>query len=391
MRKTLFIAILGALYCTQLIAAKPSIEELKWPSGESLLRFFENNGVPLSVYYNLQSEDKELASEIITGTNFQVLRDQSGDLLQALIPVSDELQIHIAKKDDDGFEMDFIPISYTTEERVLAVDLDSSPYQDIINASGNLHLAKAFLNAFKGSVNYRSLKKDDKIVVIYTQRRRDGRVFGTPEIKAAMISTRGKPVYTYGFEDRFYDHNGKELENFLLTRPVNGRISSRFNPKRFHPILKRYRAHLGVDYAAPKGTPVYSAGDGVITFVGVKGGYGKTVIVSHSNGYSTLYAHLNGYSKKAKKGAKVAKGSHIAYVGNTGMSTGPHLHFGLYRDNRAINPESVIKIAKSALAGESKKRFLSLVNELNAQISVATSQNNAPAEQPSEPAMDLQI
>jgi murein DD-endopeptidase MepM/ murein hydrolase activator NlpD len=127
-------------------------------------------------------------------------------------------------------------------------------------------------------VNFKTLQKGDRLAIVYERKKRLGKYIGEPNIKVAMIETRGKKNYIYKFNDVFYNASGKEVENFLLTRPVpNARISSRFNPKRFHPVLKRYRAHLGTDYAAPKGTKIYAAGDGVVSFVGTKGGYGKTV------------------------------------------------------------------------------------------------------------------
>lgn len=359
MIKKLFIFLFIAL---NLYAAKPSVEELTWPNGESLLMFLENNKIPLSLYYNLEKEDQELASEITTGTRFQILRDDDDEISQVLIPISDELQIHIHKDKIGKFNLDFIPIIYENEDRILSIDINRSPYQDIIENTGNLALASAFMNAFKGSVDFRGLKKGDKLIITYSQKRRMGRVFSTPDIKAAMIQIRGKAEYVYQYDGRFYDKFGKELENFFLVKPVkNARISSRFTPKRFHPILKRYRAHLGMDYAAPKGTKIYAAGDGTVSFAGKKGGYGNVLTINHADGYMTLYAHVNGFASGMKRGKSIKKGQLVAYVGNTGMSTGPHLHFGLYKNNKAINPESVVKITKSALGGKEKAEFNSLV------------------------------
>ncbi|MCM4450335.1 M23 family metallopeptidase, partial [Escherichia coli] len=125
-------------------------------------------------------------------------------------------------------------------------------------------------------------------------------------------------------------------------------------------ILKRYRAHLGIDYAAPTGTPVKSAGKGVVTFIGTKGGYGNVIQIKHDSGYMTLYAHLSRFAK-IKNGQKVNQGQVIAYVGSTGMSTGPHLHFGVYLNNKAINPASVVKIAKSELSGKAKENFKHII------------------------------
>ena len=270
---------------------------------------------------------------------------------------------------NNHYSMDFIPIVYEVEEMVLNIKIQDSPYKDIKNATNDEILANAFNKSFNGSVNFKTLQKGDRLAIIYERKKRLGKYIGEPNIKVAMIETRGKPNYIYKFNDAFYDPNGRELENFLLIKPVpNARISSRFNPKRFHPILKRYRAHLGVDYAAPRGTKIYAAGDGVVSFVGNKGGYGKTITIQHSNGYMTLYAHVNGYAKGIKKGKKVKKGQLIAYVGSTGLSTGPHLHFGLYKNGNAINPESVVKITKSELNKNQKIEFNKLKYRLNNQI-----------------------
>ncbi|ANE35950.1 zinc metallopeptidase, M23 family [Campylobacter iguaniorum] len=366
MIKKLFIFLFIAL---NLYAAKPSVEELTWPHGESLLMFLENNKIPLSLYYNLEKEDQELASEITTGTRFQILRDDDDEISQVLIPISDELQIHIHKDKIGKFNLDFIPIIYENEDRILSIDINRSLYQDIIENTGNLALASAFINAFKGSVDFRGLKKGDKLIITYSQKRRMGRVFSIPNIKAAMIQIRGKDEYVYQYDGRFYDKFGKEIENFFLVKPVNNaRISSRFTLKRFHPILKRYRAHLGMDYAAPKGTKIYAAGDGTVSFAGQKGGYGNVLTINHADGYMTLYAHVNGFASGMKRGKSVKKGQLVAYVGNTGMSTGPHLHFGLYKNNKAINPESVVKITKSALGGKEKTEFNALVATYNKDI-----------------------
>lgn len=121
------------------------------------------------------------------------------------------------------------------------------------------------------------------------------------------------------------------------------RISSQFTKKRWHPVLKRYRAHLGTDFAAPRGRKIYAAGDGKVEFIGRRGGYGKTIIIRHPNGYKTLYAHQNKFRAGIKRGRYVKRGEHIGYVGSTGLSSGPHLHLGVYKNGRAVNPLKIIK------------------------------------------------
>ncbi|WP_236843597.1 peptidoglycan DD-metalloendopeptidase family protein [Campylobacter lanienae] len=375
--------ILSILAFMNLNAATTSVEELIWPQGDTFLTFLERHNIPLSIYYNLSGEDKELASELSAGTKFQILRDVNDDISQILLPISNEIQIHIFKDINNHYSMDFIPIVYEVEEMVLNIQIQDSPYKDIKNATNDEILANAFNKSFNGSVNFKTLQKGDRLAIVYERKKRLGKYIGEPNIKVAMIETRGKPNYIYKFNDAFYDPNGRELENFLLIKPVpNARISSRFNPKRFHPVLKRYRAHLGTDYAAPRGTKIYAAGDGVVSFVGNKGGYGKTVTIQHSGGYMTLYAHLNGYAKGIKKGKKVKKGQLIAYVGSTGLSTGPHLHLGLYKNGNAINPESVVKITKSELNKNQKIEFNKLKESLNNQIQASFKDhiNKAPLE-----------
>lgn len=354
-----FIFFIILLCCvTSANAIKPNVEKLIWQNGYTLLKFFELNKIPLRTYYNLETEDKELAAEISANTQYWVLWDKDESLAQALIPINEELQIHIYKNKANDYEMEFLPIEYEVEERILSISLTRTHYQDIIAQAGSQALANAFVAAFRGTVNFKQARKDDKLVIIYTQKRRMGKIFGTPEIKAAMIENSKQMKFAYKFDDSYYDEKGRELERFFLLRPVkNARISSSFNPKRFHPILKRYRAHLGIDYAAPRGTKVYAAGDGVVSFVGTKGGYGKTIMIKHLGEYNTLYAHLNGFASGIVRGKKVKQGALIGYIGNTGMSTGPHLHFGLYRGNTAINPNKIVRIIKPALNGKDKENF----------------------------------
>ncbi|MDD3324770.1 MAG: peptidoglycan DD-metalloendopeptidase family protein [Sulfurospirillaceae bacterium] len=353
------------------------VEELRWSNGETFLSFLEKHSLPLKIYYNLDKEEQELATEIMSDVRYHILRSESNEIEQVLIPVGEELQIHI-KKNIDEYVLEIIPVIYQEESLSLVLDIQKSPYQDIVDATNNYLLANEFVYSFKNSLNFRTLTKGDKLAIFYTMKTRLGKQYGSPKISTSMIEIRGKKRYSFLYEDgKYYDEKGVQLEGFLLARPVNyTRISSPFTTKRFHPVLKKYRAHLGIDYAARVGTPVRSAGDGKISFVGRKGGYGKTIIVNHSSGYKTLYAHLNGFAKKSRNGKSVKKGEVIGYVGNTGMSTGPHLHFGLYKNNVAINPASVIQVAKNLLTGKEITKFLQYTNEVKESIQKALLDNN---------------
>ncbi|EAK9944450.1 M23 family peptidase [Campylobacter lari] len=384
--KKIFISLLISIK----LFAISSVEELSWENGKTLLDFLQDHSIPLNLYYNLDTEDKELSAEIASGIKYQMLKDEQGELEQVLIPISDDLQIHIYKNIENKFVLSFTPISYTKEKRTIRVAINNSAYQDVYDESGSVTLARAMVRAFKNSVNFKNVRKGDSVVLIYEQKRRLGRLFGDINIQAALANIRGKEYSVFLYKDSYYNVQGKELENFFLTKPVKyTRISDRFTRARYHPILKRYRAHLGIDYAAPTGTPVKSAGDGTISFVGTKGGYGKVVQVKHVSGYMTLYAHLSRFAK-IKRGQKVKQGQVIAYVGSTGMSTGPHLHFGLYLNNKAINPETIVKIPKSSLSGKNKEEFLKMAKEYENRLqSIDENYKNPPKEQNIENSMEL--
>lgn len=356
-----------------------NIEKFSWPEGVSLLKFFEVSKIPLSLYYNLENEDQEVVSEIISGSDCYMLKDDDGEILQILIPVSNELQIQIYKDKFNQYKLTFTPIIYSVSHNTLSIEVNKSPYIDIIEATGNTTLANEFMIMFKNEVDFKKLQKGDKIVIVYDQKTRLGRQFGDIKISAGMLESNGKAHYMYFYDDKYYNENGKQVENFLLILPIYGaRIASNFTPKRYHPILHRYRAHLGIDYAAPKGTKIYAAGSGKVTFVGRRNGYGNTVEISHGSNISTLYAHLNGFAKGIKKGVMVKQKQLIAYVGNTGLATGPHLHFGVYRNKVAVNPNSIVKVEKEQIVTKEQAKFKQLVKDTNENIKKILVSNENP-------------
>lgn len=367
----LFLFFLGSELNAALV-----IEEREWAKNQFFLSFLENNSLPLSLYYDLDAQDKELASEIKEGSKFQILWNENNKIEQVLIPIDgSDLQIHIYKDLQGKYIMTYSPIAYQTQTRFLSIHLNNSVYQDIEQISGSTPLARAFRNAFGETINFKNVQKGDKVTILYERKERLGKRFGDIVVKVASIEINKRPNEVLYFNDTYYFKDGKEVESFVFTTPVKyTRISSHFTRARYHPILKRYRAHLGVDYAAPTGTPVVSAGNGTVIFVGTKGGYGKTVEIQHASGYKSLYAHLSRFAA-IKKGQKVSQGQTIAYVGSTGMSTGPHLHFGIYEGNEAINPLSVVKVAKTELKGEERTEFDRLANEYEAQMNDFISKN----------------
>lgn len=340
-------------------------ERIVWSSGLSFLTFLEQNHLPLKLYYNLSATDKELASEIQVGSVYYLLKDENQKVLQALIPISEDMQIHIYQNPNKEYALDFIPIVYTTHKNTLVVSVQKSPYQDILEHTKDIVLATEFVNTYRKSIDFHKyMLKDDKLAFTYTRKYRLGRTFSTPEIRSAIVQTNKKAHYIFGFEDSFYDLKGREVAGFLLEMPVKyRRISSKFSYGRWHPVLKKVRPHYGVDLSAAHGTPIYASASGKVVYSGYRGGYGNVVEISHGDGIRTLYAHMSKRDPKAFVGARIKKGQLIGRVGSTGMSTGPHLHFGVYRNNKPIDPLGIVRTEKNQLKGSKKKEFLIFANQ----------------------------
>ncbi|MCT7507475.1 peptidoglycan DD-metalloendopeptidase family protein [Aliarcobacter cryaerophilus] len=345
------------------------IEELSWQKGESFLTFLEKNKIPLKLYYDLDKEDQELCSEIQSGNRFFSYTEEDGSLIQALIPVSLDMQIHIYKDSSNEYKFQTLPINYTEKSELIAIPITESISNDIQKATGDVTIAAILNTLFSNSnADFKKMKKGDFIAIEYNQKTYMGKLHGMPEINAAMIQINGKPFYRFrnSKDDKYYDENGVGFtKTYLFQIPLTfTRISSPFTNKRYHPVLKRYRAHLGTDFAAPTGRNIYAASDGKVEFVGTQSGYGKTVIINHQNGYKTLYAHQNGFAKGLRQGQMIKKGTHIGYVGSTGLSSGPHLHLGMYKNNVAIDPMSVLQRPKfEGLDPKEKPIFLANTKE----------------------------
>ena len=365
------------ILCT--IAFSKEIKTLKWEDGISFISFLGQQSISKDIYFNLTKEDKELCSEIKAGQKYKVSY-KNGTIEDILIPISEDMQIYIYNT-NEKYKIKLVPIKYTKFTDVLVVDIATSPYNDIVHFTHNKRLANEFVRNFNKLFNFKALHKNDKLVIKYIQKVRLGNYYGTPNILAAGIIFRNneKIIYKNPKDGRYYDKNGKSLSSMFFKVPVRyKRISSKFTYKRFHPILHRYIAHLGIDYAAPRGTIIKAAGDGRIVFRGRKGGYGNTIIIKHKGGYKTLYAHQSKFYNRLKRGSFVRQGQRIGYVGTSGRSTGPHLHFGLYKNGKAINPNSVITYSKDVLTGKTKRNFVSFVKEVDKEFETTIKNNKMP-------------
>ena len=345
-------------------------QELGWKKGTTLLTFFNEHKIPQEIYFNQSKTDQELCSEIVAGVKFHILYDDKDKLKQALIPISEEMQLHV-RRDDDKYTLDIIPIEFEEKTDTITIPISVSPYIDILENTANKPLANELLRTFKKSVNFKRMRKGDLVSIKYTQRIRMGQYFGMPKVHGAMVEVRKKKHFIFQniHDGQYYDDKGRSLDSYFFKTPVRyTRISSGFTYKRYHPILKRYRAHLGVDYAAPVGRKIYATSDGKIVHRSRKGGYGKTIIIRHKGGYKSLYAHMSRYKGGLRVGSRVKQGQLIGYIGSTGRSTGPHLHFGIYKNGRAVNPSKLVKLRKEKLHGKSKQTYLANIKPLKEEL-----------------------
>ena len=361
-----------------------TIERHRWENGETYLVFLEKNRLPArELYYNLDKDDQRLTEEMRTGVHYQISRDKRDGIKQILLPLNDELQIHIYKE-KGTYKFEAIPIIYTTKTETFSTTITSSPNYNILKETGSKKIAQIFVSSFKHSLNFKNdIRKGDRLVMVYNQKYRLGEPFSMPILKVAMIEMHHKQHFIYlNTDERYYDEKAHEVEGFLLARPVRGaRISSRFTKRRWHPVLHKWKAHLGVDYAARRGTPVMAAGSGRIKYAARMGSYGNLIKITHADGYETRYAHLKSFRRGIYRGKRVKKGQTIGYVGTTGRSTGPHLHFELRKRGRAVNPLRVVQVTTKKLKGKEKKAFLKLKKAYDTKIETQL-QNNTPFVKP---------
>ena len=224
--------------------------------------------------------------------------------------------------------------------------INSSLWNAMVDQAVSPQLALNLSDIYAWTIDFFGIAKGDSFKIIFSEMYVDTVFAGLGKIEAAWMKTGEKEYYAIPFIqdniENHYDINGQNLKRAFLKAPLSfSRISSKFTNSRYHPVLKYFRPHHGVDYAAPRGTPVYTIGDGTVLYVGWSGGGGKTVKIRHNSVYTTSYMHLSGYAKGISEGKKIKQGELIGYVGSTGLSTGPHLDFRVYKNGQPVNPLTI--------------------------------------------------
>jgi murein DD-endopeptidase MepM/ murein hydrolase activator NlpD len=257
------------------------------------------------------------------------------------------------------------------EQMVARGEISGSLYESASRMGANPRLVSSMVKLFSHKVDFdRDLKAGDEFTMVFDRQvTESGRTIGTGELEYAAI----KGVQFYRFERangdvQYFDESGKNIKGFLLRTPVdNARMTSRFGMRR-HPILGYNRMHQGIDFGAGAGTPVFSAGDGVVVEARRWGGYGNWVRIRHSGGFETGYAHLSRFAKGLRAGQRINQGQVIAYVGSTGASTGPHLHYEIWQKGKRVNPVGAKVPQGTVLAGSELAAFRAKKSRIDALV-----------------------
>ena len=314
--------------------------------GDSLSVIFEDKQVPLNTAYKIFDFDKNnLLSSIIPGDimefnymgndllSIEIIKD---DINSILIKTEDEISIVNIKKEAQTItSFGFGEIRDSFYKSAKDVGIPDSIIMD-------------FAYIFGWDIDFIfDVRKGDKFSVIYETDFSEGEKISSGDIVFAEFTNREKKYIAQRFFDnvqgkQYFNENGENVKKAFLRAPLDfAYISSHFNPNRMHPILHKIKAHNGVDYAAKRNTPVKASGDGVISFIGRQSGYGRTVEIKHGGNIKTLYAHLERFNTKLKVGSKVKQGEIIAFVGDSGQATGPHLHFEFWQGEIRSDPVKV--------------------------------------------------
>ena len=348
------------------------IHEVK--KGDSLSVIFEEKEVPLNTAYKIFNFDKNnLLSNIVPG-NIMEFNYLENDLLSIEIIKDEVNSILISTKDDISIKK--IVKERQTRKSFNFGEIKDSFYKSAKDVGIPDSIIMDFAYIFGWDIDFVfDVRNGDKFSVVFETDYSEGNKVSSGDIILAEFINKDKKYIAQRFFDdvqgkQYFNENGENVKKAFLRAPLDfAFISSHFNPNRMHPILHKIKAHNGVDYAAKRNTPVKASGDGVISFIGRQSGYGRTVEIKHGGNIKTLYAHLEKFNNKFKVGSKVKQGEVIAYVGDSGQATGPHLHFEFWQGQTRTDPVKVKLPSASPVNASQKNEFeraLTLnLNQLN--------------------------
>lgn len=346
----------------EIVASEPNWRTVTVKSGQTMGDIFASLSLPSTTLHRLleQKGTGDALTKIRPGNSFDFDIGADGVLRGLRFDRGEDARVTLTL-DGASIEEAVQLRDLQTRIQMTGGEIKGSLYGDGAKAGLGNGTIVAMATVFGYDIDFaQDLRVGDSFSVVYEDIYRDGERLRSGDILAATFVNQGKrfTAFRYVFEDgrvEYFDADGRPLKKSFLRTPLEfTRISSLFSTARKHPILGMVRRHAGVDYAAPTGTPIRSAGDGRVTFAGWKNGYGRTVIVDHGRGYTTLYGHLSKFGKH-KTGARVAQSDTIGYVGMSGTATGPHLHYefrvnGAHRDPLKVTLPKPEPLPRSELA-----------------------------------------
>tara|TARA_B100001250_G_scaffold380141_1_gene371357 strand:- start:198 stop:1532 length:1335 start_codon:yes stop_codon:yes gene_type:complete len=297
--------------------------------------------------------------------NFKIDKKNNLKILDFKIEIDNKNEIFFERNlNNDTFSSKIIEKNLDKLITYKEANITTSLYETAINLGVKPNIIIEFARLYGFQVDFqRDIWKNDSFQIIYEEfKNQDGKIIDVGDIIYANLILQNNDLKLYKFEHEknkvdYFDENGKSMRKTLMKTPINGaRLSSSFG-KRKHPILGFTRMHSGTDFAAPKGTPIMASGDGIVTKAKWCGGGGNCIKIKHNSTYSTVYAHMSKFGRKIKKGVRVKQGQIIGYVGSTGLSTGPHLHYEVIKNNKKINSQKLKLPSGKTLKGKERKLF----------------------------------
>ena len=363
-------------------AAEPQWEHYTIRKGDTLGSIFARAGLPPgeAAAVSRAARKYRFDRKLRVGRSIFLLKNPAGGLARIEYDLDARGQLSIARS-AKGFRAEYLKHEVEVMERTVGGTIRRSFSASARKSGLPASLVRKVTSIFRDQINLgRKLRAGDSFVVIYREEYVKGRKIKDGPILAAEINHRGKRYQAIRYRDRrgqvsYYTPEGKNLMRGFIRRPLRGgRITSRYGMRR-HPIRGRWQKHTGVDYAAKLRTPVMATGDGVVRFARRKGGYGKTILIEHSRKYRTLYAHLAGYRKGLRAGTRVRKGEVIGYVGNTGISTGPHLHYEFQVNGKPKDPLKVKLPESLPIPPDHRRDFLAKARSMERRLAAAEADN----------------
>ncbi len=333
--------------------------------GDTMERLFRKYGLDIGQLMTIAQLEaaRQQFRRIKPGDVFDVEHDEG-----QIVSVYSELGLTSAlriERDGEGFTARVVERPIEIRKRHAYGVIETSLFESAAQAGLSDKTIMNVAGIFAWDVDFiLDIRQGDNYYVQFEEIWQDGEYVTDGEIIAAEFNNNGRQIQAIRFKDKhdktdYFTPSGDSVRKAFIRAPVDfTRISSNFNPKRRHPILNSIRAHRGVDYAAPRGTPIRAAGDGKVIFRGAKNGYGKTVILQHGGNITTLYAHMSNFAAKARLGSRVRQGQTIGYVGMTGLATANHLHYEYRLNGVHRNPRTVPLPDAEPIAEEYRERFM---------------------------------